>query len=82
LEINQQAVSFFVKLIAFRDEDNVQSILENVLTQEKLVINKGKTRVHNYVSISRYPNGTNEKKWNEEMSQRPNISNRKIELGV
>jgi hypothetical protein len=82
LEANQQAVSFLVKLKAFRDEDNVQSIMENGLTQEKLVINKEKTRVHNYVSISRYPIGTNEKKWNEEMSQRPNISNRKIELGV
>jgi hypothetical protein len=73
-----QAVSFFIKLRQFRDEDNVQTlILENDQRREKLVI-KGKTRGLEYVSILRYPMGTNEKEWIEEMSQRTNIDNRTI----
>jgi hypothetical protein len=77
LEANQ-AVSFFVNLKDFRDDANVQSLtLENGQTQEKLVI-KGTTRRH--VSISRFPMGTNEEEWIEEMNQRPNTDNRKIEF--
>jgi hypothetical protein len=76
LEANK-AVSFFIELKNFRDAYSLQfSTLENGQTQEKLVI-KGKTQ---HVSISRYPIGTNEEKWNEEMSQGPNIPNRKIEF--
>jgi hypothetical protein len=74
----KQAVSFLIKLRYFRDEDNVQLLtLENHQTHEKLVI-RGITPGHTYVSISRYPMGTNEDEWFE--YQRPNIDNRKIEL--
>jgi hypothetical protein len=73
-----QAVSFFIKLEIFRDDDSVQSLtLENDKTQEQLVI-KGKTEGHDFVSISRYPMGTNEEKFFEEMGQRPIIDNRTI----
>jgi hypothetical protein len=77
LEANK-AVSFFIKLEGFRDDASFQS-LENGQTREKLVI-KGKTLGHDYVSISRYPIGTNEEEWSEEMNQRPNFDNRKIEF--
>jgi hypothetical protein len=77
LEANQQAVSFFIQLENFRDDSSVQSLtLENGKTQEKLVIKRG-----HYVTISRYPVGINEAEWMEEMSQDPNIHNRKIEFG-
>jgi hypothetical protein len=74
LEANQQqAVSFFIKLENFRDAASVQPlILENGQTQEKLAI-KGKTQHHDYLSISRYPLGTNEKEWIEEMRQQSYI---------
>jgi hypothetical protein len=78
LEANQ-AVSFFIFLKHFRDV-SVQSLtLENGKTREKLVI-KAKTQEHDYVTISRYPMGINEEKWNEEMNQRPNTRRRKITL--
>jgi hypothetical protein len=78
LEANQ-AVSFFVKLENFRDDDDVsvQSLtLENGKTQEELVI---KGQGHDYVTISRCPMGTkaNEEEC-EEMSQHTNIHNRTI----
>jgi hypothetical protein len=81
---DNQAVSFFIKLEEFRNDVSVQSLtLENSQTQEKLVI-KGRTQGHEYVSISRYPMGTNEEEWAEEMqmSQRqyPSIVNRRIEF--
>jgi hypothetical protein len=80
LEANQQAVSFFIKLEDFRDAPVVQSLtLENGKTQEKLAI-KGKTQDRNYVTISRYPMGTNEEEWIIEMSQYAIIDNRKIEF--
>jgi hypothetical protein len=72
-----QAVSFFVKLQNFRVV-HVQSLtLENSQTREKLVI-KGATAFDGPAMISRYPMGTNEQVWIEEMSQRPNIDNRMI----
>jgi hypothetical protein len=63
------AVSFFIKLLYFRDSDSVQSLtLENGQTQEKLVI-KGANGIHDpVVSISRYPMGTNEKEWIDELN--------------
>jgi hypothetical protein len=74
LEANQ-AVSFFIKLKNFRDQTIVQPlILENGKTQEKMVI-KGTSH---YLSISRYPMGTNEEEWEEEISKRINIYNRQI----
>jgi hypothetical protein len=74
------AVSFSNKLGRFRDADNVQSlILENGQTREKLAI-KGKTRGLEYVSILRYPLGTNEEERIEEIRKHPNIDNRIIEL--
>jgi hypothetical protein len=74
-----QAVSFFIKLEGFCDDASVQSLtLENGKTKEKLVIKRG-----DYVTISRYPIGTNEGEWTKEMSQDPDpdIHNRKIEFG-
>jgi hypothetical protein len=80
LEANQ-AVSFFIILASFRDAASVQSgKLENGQTQEKLVI-KGETQDHNYVTIARYPMEMEiDEEWIEEMKQRPNISNRRIEF--
>jgi hypothetical protein len=81
LESNQ-AVSFFIQFQNFRDNASVESMtLENSQTQEKMVI-KRKIRGYNslYVSISRYPMGINEKKWDEEISKRLNFGNRKIEF--
>jgi hypothetical protein len=73
-----QAVSFFIRLDTFRDEDSLQSLtLENGKTQEKLVI-KGKTGDDKYMSISRCPMGTNEAEWIEEMNKGPSIYNRQI----
>jgi hypothetical protein len=72
------AVSFFIKLENFRDSASVQPlILENGQTQEKLAI-KGKTEDHDYLSISRYPLGTNEKEWIEEIVQHEYVDNRTI----
>jgi hypothetical protein len=80
LEANQ-AVSFFIKLINFRDA-SVQSLtLENGQTQEKLVI-KGRTGGQYYVTISRYPMKTNEKEWVEEMNQVIEPDNRIIEFNA
>jgi hypothetical protein len=63
-----QAVSFFIKLENFYDADRILSVtLENSQTREKLVF-KSKT---GYVTISRYPMGTNRKEW-KEMCQHPN----------
>jgi hypothetical protein len=77
-----QAVSFFIKLYNFHDNASVQSlILENGQTQEKLVI-KGKSRSRDFVRILRYPIGTNEKEWVEEMSQHTNTHNRTIEFNA
>jgi hypothetical protein len=76
LEANK-AASFFIKLIAFRDAANVQSVtLENGQTREKLVI-KGANGDYRPVTISRYPMGTNEEKV-EEISQHTNRDNREI----
>jgi hypothetical protein len=76
LEANHP-VSFFIKLNAFRDDAIVQSLtLENGQTQEKLAI---KGTIH-YVTISRYPMGTNEGEWDEEMNQGPNLSHRRIQF--
>jgi hypothetical protein len=76
-----QAYSFFIKLSKFRDEASVQSLtLENGKTREKLVI-KGANESYDPVeTISRYPMGTNEEEWNEEMSQFPKIDNRTIKF--
>jgi hypothetical protein len=64
----------------FRDDDSVQSLtLENGKTREKLVI-KGANGDYRPVTISRYPMGTNEKEWIEELSQHSNMDNRKIEF--
>jgi ferritin-like protein len=81
LEANQ-AVSFFIKVEEFRDADSAQSLtLENDKTQEKLVIKiKAKYQSHNYVTISRYPMGTIEEEWMNEMNQHANIDIRKIEF--
>jgi hypothetical protein len=86
LEANQ-AVSIFVKLqilcrlqILRRDAASVQSqTLENSQTREKLVI-KGATGFYTPTTISRYPFGTNEEEWSEEMSQCQNIDNRMIKF--
>jgi hypothetical protein len=81
LEANQ-AVSFFIKLEGFCDDASVQSLtLENGQTQEKLVI-KGVNGIFDPVTISRYPLGTNEEEWNEEMSEYPKIHNRQIIFGL
>jgi hypothetical protein len=76
-----QAVSFFVKLKIVCAAISVQSqTLENSQTREKLVI-KGATEFDGSATISRYPMGTNEQEWIEEMSQRPNIyTNRMIKF--
>jgi hypothetical protein len=73
-----QAVRFFIKLKEFRDFANVQSLtMENGQTQEILVI-KGVNENTDYVTISRYPMGTNEEEWNKEMNEDANIYNREI----
>jgi hypothetical protein len=78
---DNQAVSFFIKLTNFRDVVSVQSLtLENGKTQEKLVINGAIGFYDPVVTISRYPAGTNEEEWIQEMSQRPDIDTRKIEF--
>jgi hypothetical protein len=81
LEANQ-AVSFFIKLTSFRDDDSVQSLtLKNGQTQEKLVTKGiGTNENYDYVTISRYPMGTNEEEWIKEMRQHPNIDNREIDF--
>jgi hypothetical protein len=66
----------------FRRQASIQSLtLENGQTQEKLVI-KGTNDNYKPVTISRYPIGTNEEEWVEEMSQRPDTDNRKIEFDL
>jgi hypothetical protein len=78
LEANQ-AVSFFIKLLFFRDAASVRSLtLENGQTKEKLVI-KGANEDYDPVTISRCPMGTNEEEWIDEMSKL-NIHNRRIEF--
>jgi hypothetical protein len=80
-----QAVSFFVSLDFFplHDVVSVQSLtLENGPTQEKMVIQKANKSYGPVVTISRYPMGTNEKEWTEEMSHHPNIGNRRIEFSA
>jgi hypothetical protein len=79
LKVNQQAVSFFIKLEKFRDQTSVQSLtLENGQTQEKLVI-KGANERYDPVTILRCPMGANEEEWIEEISQNLNTdSNREI----
>jgi hypothetical protein len=81
LEANQ-AVSFFIKLINFRDDASVQSLtLENLQTQEKLVIKRAnKSCIH--VTILRYPMGNNEKELVEEMNQLTAPDNRIIEFNA
>jgi hypothetical protein len=81
LEANQ-AVSFLIYLKHFRDEASVQSlILENRLTQEKLVIRGANEFNDPVVSISRCPMGTNEKEWIKKMNKRLIIHNhRSIEF--
>jgi hypothetical protein len=80
LEANQ-AVSYFILPTFFRDDDSVQSLtLENGKTREKLVIKGANENSIPVVTISRYPIGTNEKEWIEELSQHSNMDNRKIEF--
>jgi hypothetical protein len=72
LEANQ-AVSFHINLTFILDDSTAQSLtLENGQTREKLAI-KGQAR---YVTISRYPMGTNEEEWKEMIN--PNLGNRTI----
>jgi hypothetical protein len=60
-----QAASFFIQLLSFRDDDSVQyQTLENDKTGEKLVIKKRSTSRES-VTISRCPIGTNEEEWEE-----------------
>jgi hypothetical protein len=81
LEANR-AVSLFIKLLFFHDNDSVQSsTLENSKTREKLVI-KREIESYDFVTISRYPIGTNEEEWEKEMSQCKNIHNRRIEFDL
>jgi hypothetical protein len=78
LEANQ-AVSFFAKLEGFRDDASIQSLtLENGQTQEKLVIKRENKIYDHVVTISRYPMGTNQEEWIQEMSQYPDFGNREI----
>jgi hypothetical protein len=70
----KQTASFYIKIVGFHDMFKVLAplSLQNIKTGEKLVITKIEVDDESedfYVTISRFPIGTNEEEWHREMAQ-------------